>query len=553
MASSELPCLNLAIDRLRATGANHFAVHVIYAPYRAGYVLHDCLWAESLSQVWQSWQEMFAVRSVPTVPYVSEVGVPPSKPPMMDTMPAGQAVPYSVRLMQTLGINLWQWLFDGPIQTCLSQSQGIAMGQNKPLRLRLDIRDPDLIAVPWEIMQSQPGKPAIALGQQILFSRTTSDVEELLPLRPEQMLKVLLVLGQDSVPNFDPAMLDSSANPTEARLKLEHEAEVLSQVLQSSSRFGNTAACQVDVLLQPTPAELIEHLETQQYNVFFYAGHGIPAPDGGLLFLRSDMAMNGTELAQVLRRGKVKLAVFNACWGAQPDQQGYQTIPRSSLAEVLLHHGVPAVLAMRDSITDREALAFIQAFSQALAERLLIDQAVAIARQNLLTLFKFNQQAWTLPVLYMHPDFDGELIKPLDESLTQIPSNPSQFGRKVPIAALRSQLTSRTWTIRGGLMRVGISEDNDLVLRGEPGVSRKHAEIFCRTPLDSQETPTYHLRDFSRYGTWVLGSQGWQKINHQEVQLSQGMQLKFGGSQNSVLEFTVTDADGAEWGELANG
>ncbi|MBD2326914.1 CHAT domain-containing protein [Alkalinema sp. FACHB-956] len=555
MGSSDIPCLNLAIDRLRATGANHFAIHVIHAPYRAGYVLHDGLWSESLSQVWTSWQEMFAVRSVPTVPFVSEAGLPPSKPPVMETgtAPSGQAVPYSVRLMQTLGINLWQWLFTGPIQTCLSQSQGIAMGQNKPLRLRLDIRDPDLIAVPWEIMQSQAGKPAISLGQQVLFSRTTSDVEDLPLLRTEQMLNVLLVLGQDSAPNLDlnpgSAFSDVTQQHLEPddRLKLDQEAEALSRVLRNSSRFGNAALCNVDVLVQPSPAELIARLETQQYNVLFYAGHGIPAPDGGLLFLRSDMAMNGTELAQVLRRGRVKLAVFNACWGAQPDHQGGQTIPRSSLAEVLLHHGVPAVLAMRDSITDQEALAFIQAFSQALAERLSIDQAMAVARQNLLTLFKFNQQAWTLPVLYMHPEFDGELIKPLDESLTQIPSNPSQFGRKMPIASLRSLITSRMWTIRGGLMRVGISEDNDLVLRGEPGVSRKHAEIFCRNAFNGDEALTYHLRDFSRYGTWVLGSQGWQKINHQEVQLYPGTQLKFGGSQNSVLEFVVTDPEGAEW------
>ena len=89
--------------------------------------------------------------------------------------------------------------------------------------------------------------------------------------------------------------------------------------------------------------------------------YGVPAPDGGMLFLQADRAMNGTELAQVLTRSRVKLAVFNACWGAQPDQQGHQAIPRSSLAEVLLHHGVPAVLAMRDSIADQEALSFIQA------------------------------------------------------------------------------------------------------------------------------------------------------------------------------------------------
>lgn len=42
-------------------------------------------------------------------------------------------------------------------------------------------------------------------------------------------------------------------------------------------------------------------------------------PDGGVLFVRPDMPLNGTELAQVLTRCQVKLAVFNACWGAQSD------------------------------------------------------------------------------------------------------------------------------------------------------------------------------------------------------------------------------------------
>jgi len=50
---------------------------------------------------------------------------------------------------------------------------------------------------------------------------------------------------------------------------------------------------------------------------------------------------------------------------------------------VLIHHGVPAVLGMRDEI-DREALSFIRTFAQALRSRLPIDQAVAIARQQLL-------------------------------------------------------------------------------------------------------------------------------------------------------------------------
>ena len=560
MSLSEIPGLSLAIERLRATASDHFAIHVIEAPYKGGYVLRDCIWSESLTQTWHAWRELFSARRLPPVPHVSEVKVP-SLPAAEAIAPVSQPVSRGVRLMQTLGIDLWGWLFGGVIQSSFDQSQGIALGQAKSLRLRLDIRDPDLIAVPWEIMQSQAGRQAISLSQQILFSRTTSDVDALPPLRTDQGLNILLVLGQDAAPAIPFVSGGLGDAPSETlrdrqaalkKLKLEQEAAALSLILQSPGGLGDAsdrnthqyaAPCQVDVLLQPTPADLIEKLETDRYNVLFYAGHGEPAPDGGLLFLQPGMAINGTELAQVLTRCRVKLAVFNSCWGAQPDERNYQAIPRSSLAEVLLHHGVPAVLAMREPITDQEALSFIQAFAQALADRMPIDQAVAVARQHLLTIFKFNQQAWTLPVLYMHPEFEGELLKPLDEGATQFPPSPSQFGRRATIASLRSLVTTKVWTVRGGLMRVGMSEDNDLVLPGEPGISRKHAEIFYRNASQDTGQPTYFLRDFSRYGTWVFTSSGWQKVHHQEVLLQSGVQLKFGGSQNSTLEFSITAPD----------
>ncbi|HTL90021.1 MAG TPA: CHAT domain-containing protein [Leptolyngbya sp.] len=541
MSPSALPCLSLAIERLRASQAQHFAIHVIDSPYRGGYLLRDCLWTDELVQYWRSWQEMFSSRGLPEVPHVSQVGTQPIK---AVELPAAQPVSRSARLMQNLGISLWQWLFDGVIQGSLNRSQGIAQGQGKALRLRLDVRDPDMISLPWEIMQSAAGKQAISLSQQLLFSRTTSDVDALPDLRSETSLNVLLVLGQDTEPDLPIGRVENSKRDELRRLKLEQEAAALSRILRERQGSHRSAApCFVEILLQPTPTELIDRLEKGHYNVLFYAGHGVPAPDGGLLFLRPNQPMNGTELAQVLTRCRVKLAVFNACWGAQPKVQDHQTIPRSSLAEVLLHHGVPAVLAMRDSITDQEALGFISAFAQALTDRMPIDQAVAVARQHLLTSFGFNYQAWTLPVLYMHPEFDGELIKPIEEGMTQIPHAPSQLGVQNPVASVRSLEDTKVWTIRGGLMRVGMSAENDLVLDNEPGVSRKHAEIFYRSAMQDTKQPMYFLRDFSRYGTWVSTVNGWQKVHNYEVPLFSGAQIKFGGSQNSVLEFLVSPVE----------
>jgi FHA domain len=191
---------------------------------------------------------------------------------------------------------------------------------------------------------------------------------------------------------------------------------------------------------------------------------------------------------------------------------------------------------MRDTIADQEAISFIQALTQALAQRLPIDKAVATARKQLLTLYQFNQPAWTLPVLYMHPEFDGELIKPVTEAITEMPS----FPNSEPAACLRSLITAtQNFPIQSGLMRVGRSADNDLIIP-EPWVSQKHAEIIYRTGGNEQEA-SYFLRDFSRFGTLVQTNQGWQKIHHQELPLETGMNLKFGSDQGQSLEFFIEE------------
>ena len=553
MSGSETPCLSLAIARLmhRASPlqAEHFAIWVLKAPYPGGYVHNDRTWPEILTQSWMAWQEMFKLRGLPHVPFVHHAAQDLQKLPTDPNPYALNGVPYSSRMMQQLGISLWQWLFDGAIENSLAQSKGIAIGQDKPLRLRLEIRDPDLIPLPWEIIQPQPGHPAISLSPRILFSRTASEVEPLPPRLDKQALNILLVLGTDD------GLSQSSSG---AGLKLKQEADALAKILENCheagillENAGATAPCQVDTLLQPTPAELIDALNTEKYNILFYAGHGAPAPDGGLLFLRPDATLNGTELAQVLVRCRVTLAVFNACWGAQPDQDDRQAIERSSLAEVLLHHGVPAVLGMRDSIADEEALSFIQIFAQALRSRMPIDQAVAVARQQLLTLYKFNQPAWTLPVLYMHPEFDGELIKPIAESITELPTELPGIG-SIAIgetnrrACLRSlEGNNKIWSIRGGLMRIGRRrQDNDLVIQ-EQWVSQNHAEIICRDSLIGSDNgkQTYFLRDFSRFGTLISSANGWLKVNHQEVPLQSGIQLKFGSTRGETLEFIIEDSE----------
>jgi hypothetical protein len=528
------PSLNLAVAQLDAAAADTYAVWVLNAPYPSGHKIDSCHWTPAMTQVWLAWQELFSLGNRPyCLPYHAELDLPQldlSKLPTLgdSELPTG----LSANLMQYLGLNLWQWLFSRDIGTVFAQTQGLANGQKKPLRIRLEVRDPNLMPLPWEILQPEIGKPALSLSRNILFSRTTSDVDPLPRLQPDRSIKILLVLGQNGTGN--------------RYLNLHQEADTIASALKNTVPSGfnppnrlNPAACQVTTLVQPTPAELLDALGADKYNVFFYAGHGMPAVDGGLLLLNDNGGLSGTELAQSLVRQGVKLAVFNACWGAQPYQVERQAVPRSSLAEVLLHHGVPAVLAMRDTIADREALSFIQTLTQALAQRIAIDEAVAISRQQLLALYKYNQPGWTLPVLYMHPDFNGELVRPISDAITEIPSIPQQ----IPRAYIRSLSfnTNPNWPIDNGTMRVGRATDNDLIL-SEPWVSQRHAEILYRPPMPTNTQGTgFYLRDFSRFGSYILDEKGrWIPIHAKEVPLQSGTQIKFGNlEEGQVLEFAI--------------
>lgn len=554
MSLSATPCISLAIEQLVAAGSDHYAVWVLSCPYPGGHVHNDLQWPEDLKRCWQSWQAMFSVHEVVAVPQMIAVYDPKdlllAEPVALGSHPeeADLAKGYSGRLMQYLGVELWRWLFAGPVQSSFDHSLGMAMGQEKPLRIRLDVRSPHFIELPWEIMQPQPGKPAISLTPSLLFSRTTSDVDPLPPIRPGHEIRILLVLGNKST-DAPALQAPGVTNTCDVELNLEQEADTLKRLFETCSQdaaLGQQSlppVCQVDVLLQPSHSDLVKALETRRYNVFFYAGHGQSAPDGGLLFLNPNDAINGTELAQILTSNRVTLAVFNTCWGAQPNHIENRLLPRSSLAEVLIHYGVPAVLAMRDAIADHEALSFIQTFTQSLLERSTIDQAAMAARQRLLALYQFNQPAWTLPVLYMHPEFEGQLLEPFAEIRTSIPEDSqtrlANLSRKAYLRALHPPF--QPVLIRDGFARIGRENANDFRI-GEQWVSSRHAEIFYRESMTPTSAPSYYIRDFSRYGTLIRAGDDWYRIHHQEVPLLPKTQLKFGSQQGQSYEFILEDA-----------
>lgn len=306
-----------------------------------------------------------------------------------------------------LGQKLYNALFQGTIRDSWMTAQGIAQNRRESLRLRLGLKGDRLPRLPWEVLHA--GARPLATGTDVVFSRYQASFAPMatilqpharsLALDPNQPLRILMVL----------------AAPTDQEvLELQREANHLrEELLQEQGQSGGEI--ELTILNQPGREQLTQALEQGQYQVLHYAGHSNLGMSGGDLYLVSDRTgltevLSGDDLAGLLVNNGIRMVVFNSCRGvytatADPADE----TESSNLTEALLKRGIPAVLAMAERIPDDVALTLSRLFYRNLKQRYPIDLNLSRARQGLLSAYGSNQLYWALPILYLHPDFDGYL------------------------------------------------------------------------------------------------------------------------------------------------
>ncbi|NJN87570.1 MAG: CHAT domain-containing protein [Leptolyngbyaceae cyanobacterium SL_7_1] len=322
-----------------------------------------------------------------------------------------------------LGQQFYQALFQGSLRDSWVSAQGIAHHRGEMLRLRLGLRGLQLPRLPWEVLcESNPAmepvysNPRLGLmfyplttGINVLFSRYLTGMRLMrtpLPsgIAPGQPLRILMAIASPS---------------DQDRLNLRREAMLLSQELSSSGASGFDAGIpdvQLTILEQPGREELTQALEQGDYQVFHYAGHSSLGASGGNLYLVNrdtglTEILRGDDLAGLLVNNNVYMAVFNSCQGSFPvaDQPAVE-LEGWNLAEALISRGVPAAVVMAEQIPDNVALAFSRLFYRNLKQGYPIDLSLNRARQGLISSYGSRQLYWALPILYMHPEFDGYLV-----------------------------------------------------------------------------------------------------------------------------------------------
>lgn len=395
----------------------------------------------------------------------------------------------------TFGQKLYSALFFGTIRESLITAQSLAQSQKKILRLRLALKHEPLLIIPWEVIHptgTDIFRPLVT-GTEVAFSRYhyhkfVKNKDLIKVPEPNQPLEILMVI--------------SSPNDQE-KLALKEEVKHLEMELNPQTNCDQKII--LKILENPGREELTQTLERGNYQVFHYAGHSDISNTGGDIYLVNQMtglteSLSGEDLAGLLANNKIQLAVFNSCRSAHIEIQG-EFGQEANLTYALVKRGIPAVLAMVGRIPDQVALTFSRLVYRNLNLGLPIDLSLSRARQGLISAYGSNQLYWALPVLYLHPEFNGVLIN-TEKSHDRDPAwyysveEDEQFWEDLPESKVISQPSiepSDKMIVKSILEEIKQEKDHEIKIeKKEPSPVNDLSTIKPLNPLKVSNLKQYY-------------------------------------------------------------
>lgn len=226
--------------------------------------------------------------------------------------------------------------------------------------------DAVLLGLPFEALRLSDGR-LLAIQTAVVMLRRPLGLaaSETPPLAGP--LKILMAVGAPDEQLTGSAVLDQ-----------ERELQTILDAVEPAQRHENV---EVRILEVGHPVQIGKAIETDAYHVLHLSCHGAP----GMLEREDEdgrpVAVSAEDLIGPIRRSGRPLPVvlLNTCHG------GVHAGETASLADALLRAGVPCVVAMQTSVSDRYASRLAGAFYENLAHRevLLASQALADARKQL--------------------------------------------------------------------------------------------------------------------------------------------------------------------------
>jgi len=259
--------------------------------------------------------------------------------------------------------------------TGILKKQNIPATNNEEVVFNLQHPDNEILNLPWNIAEFN--------GEQLqtnpkIFLLNSFDTIKKEPFKPlPQPMRILVVFSE----------------PEDAgRLDYEAEREKLLLAFENSMEFGQM---EIDFTEDATPNTIKSYLNSKPYHILHYSGHSYFNKEKQQAFLAlEDDSLNykevaANEFAQLVKTAEYKpsLIVLSSCQSAKARTMGKEESDNyeqalSGLTNHLLAGGIPAVVGMSMSVTDKYATVFTTGFYKQLNNKQNLHIAFKKALEN---------------------------------------------------------------------------------------------------------------------------------------------------------------------------
>ncbi len=282
-----------------------------------------------------------------------------------------------------LGMALFAALLPPPINNFWYEALG-RIGDEGVLRLRLDIRDHELMKIPWELLNDESAY--LSLSNRTPVVRYLYDHASRRPSESPRPINVLLVC---STPHDQPPLA-----------KMEQEIKAVTDSLGSLQKNGKIG--RFETLEHATPEKLRAALTApdESYDVVHFMGHGKFRDNRGYLILEDEKGNSrwreGESVGDLFRNIRIRLLFLNACDTSIASSDEWLV----GVAHAAHAAGVSAVIAMQQTVLDRAAATFAGAFYRALAQNEPLEICLVAAREAIKDDLGPDSAEWAIPVMF---------------------------------------------------------------------------------------------------------------------------------------------------------
>ncbi|HEY0159326.1 MAG TPA: CHAT domain-containing protein [Thermoanaerobaculia bacterium] len=277
---------------------------------------------------------------------------------------------------------LFETLFQGDVRRLYDEAR--ARQRGRKLDLVLTSLIPWVAEKPWEFCYDTSRQSFLAT-EEIHFVRN-----------------VLTAIPADPIVSCDRPLriLVAWAQPVSfGLLSIDQEEEMIRRGFQPLVDAGLVT---IEVLPRATPEALHRKLENRSYNVVHFIGHGVfdEMKGEGFLVFEDDRGgefrLSQRSVREIFCGRGLSLVFLNSCQSGTGGRADFN----KGVAQSMIAHGLPALVANQYSVLDSSATSFAQYFYSSLAQGHTLGHAAREAR--IAVNYSMNGELidWAIPVLY---------------------------------------------------------------------------------------------------------------------------------------------------------